>query len=39
MVKKGNAAAVEVLVQWSNTLPSDATWESWDDLHKQFPQF
>lgn len=39
MVKKGNAAAVEVLVQWSNTLPSDATWESWDDLHKQFPHF
>lgn len=39
MVKKGNVAAVEVLVQWSNTLPSDATWESWTDLHENFPTF
>lgn len=27
MVKRNNAAVVEVLVQWSNTLPSEATWE------------
>lgn len=39
MVKKKNVAAVEVLVQWSNTLPSHATWENWENFHKQFPHF
>lgn len=39
MVKKNNAAAVEVLVQWDNTLPSEATWEDWDQLHLKFPHF
>ena len=28
MVKKHGVAATEVLVQWKNTFPEDATWES-----------
>lgn len=27
MVRKGNVAAVKVLIQWSNLPPEDATWE------------
>lgn len=39
LVKKGNVPSAEVLVQWANTLPSEATWEEWSQLHQRFPQF
>lgn len=39
LVKQNNAPNVEVLVQWANTLPTEATWENWDQLHQKFPQF
>ncbi|XP_075085031.1 uncharacterized protein LOC142168271 [Nicotiana tabacum] len=39
MVKKGNADAVKVLVQWSNLAPKDATWEDYADLKAKFPHF
>lgn len=39
LVKKHNVALVEVLVRWSNTLPTKATWKSWSDLHATFPAF
>lgn len=39
MVKKNNTASVEVLVQWSNTLPIEATWESWAEINVRFPAF
>ena len=39
MVKRGNQAATQVLVQWSNSFPEDATWEFWHDLHQRFPTF
>jgi len=37
LMKKGNEVATEVLVQWSNLYPEDATWEDLTDLQKQFP--
>jgi hypothetical protein len=37
MVKKGNSAIVQVLIQWSQ-LPEDAaTWEDWEVITKKFP--
>lgn len=39
MVKKGNGAAIYVLVQWSNGSEDDATWELANDIVKRFPQF
>ena len=30
---------IEVLIQWSNCFPEDATWECFYDLKKQFPFF
>lgn len=39
MVKRGNVAATQVLVQWSNGFPEDATWVYWQDLAKKFPHF
>lgn len=32
LIKKNNVAFSQVLVQWSNTLASEATWEDWDNL-------
>ncbi|XP_077215876.1 uncharacterized protein LOC143850517 [Tasmannia lanceolata] len=39
MVKRGNRAVTQVLVQWSNTYPEDATWEYLRDLQQQFLDF
>lgn len=39
MTKRGNRAVTEVLVQWSNAFPEDATWELLYDLQQQFPSF
>jgi Chromo (CHRromatin Organisation MOdifier) domain len=36
-VKKRNQPVTEVLIQWSNLAEEDATWESWNELLKQFP--
>jgi len=37
MLKKGNAAVIQVLIKWTH-LPSDAaTWEDWDVLVAHFP--
>lgn len=32
ITKRGNHAATQVLVQWSNSFPEDATWEFLHDL-------
>nr|GEV64681.1 hypothetical protein [Tanacetum cinerariifolium] len=32
MVKRGNVAAVYVLIQWSNESVNDATWELYEDI-------
>ncbi|GMJ08032.1 hypothetical protein HRI_004472400 [Hibiscus trionum] len=37
--RKGNRAVTEVLVEWSNTFPEDATWEVLHQLQQQFPDF
>ncbi|GMJ13949.1 hypothetical protein HRI_005064100 [Hibiscus trionum] len=37
--KKRNRAVTEVLVEWSNTFPEDATWEVLYQLQQQFPDF
>ncbi|GKC89166.1 reverse transcriptase [Tanacetum coccineum] len=39
MAKKGNVAAVYVLIQWVNGTPSDATWELYKDIAARFPSF
>ncbi|KAA3469278.1 Retrotransposable element Tf2 [Gossypium australe] len=39
LVKQGNHAAVEVLVEWANTFPKDSTWENLHDLQRRFPTF
>ena len=39
MAKKGNAAAVYVLIQLINGTVEDATWELYDDIATRFPDF
>lgn len=36
MIKRNNAATVEILVQWANLPPKEATWESFHHITKQF---
>lgn len=39
MVKRGNKAATQLLVQWSDSDVAGATWELAFDLQKRFPNF
>ncbi|KAK5772347.1 uncharacterized protein LOC108462731 [Gossypium arboreum] len=39
MVKKGNWAVTEVLVEWADSFPEDATWGSLELLQTKFPHF
>lgn len=39
MVRKGNQAVIEVLIEWINTFPEDATWESLEQIKIMFPHF
>ncbi|XP_040968577.1 uncharacterized protein [Gossypium hirsutum] len=39
IVKKGTQAITEVLVEWVDSFPKDATWESLNSLQTRFPQF
>jgi hypothetical protein len=39
LMKKGNAAVVAGLIQWSNSFPEDAIWEELIELQIQFPDF
>ncbi|GKB90530.1 putative mitochondrial protein [Tanacetum coccineum] len=39
MAKRGNAAAVYVLIEWSNESVNDATWELYDDIAAIFLHF
>lgn len=38
LTKRGNSAVAQVLIQWSASVPEDATWEDLDDLRSRFPQ-
>ncbi|GMI72911.1 hypothetical protein HRI_000960400 [Hibiscus trionum] len=37
--RRGNKVVIEVLVEWANTFPKDATWEVLHQLKLQFPNF
>lgn len=37
MVFKGNQVEIEVLGEWLNTFPEDATWESLEQLKLKYP--
>jgi hypothetical protein len=37
LVKKGNIAITQVLVQWSGLPESSSTWEDYNVLHDKFP--
>lgn len=37
MMKRGNMAITKVLVEWANSFPGDATWESFQQLKGTFP--
>ena len=39
LAKKGNAATVFGLVQWSNGSKEDASWEPLEEIQKKFPNF
>jgi Chromo (CHRromatin Organisation MOdifier) domain len=39
ITKKKNQVMVEVMVQWANLSSEDATWEKYDDLVRQFPDY
>lgn len=39
MVKKNNRAHVQWLIQWTNSAPEDATWESADRIAELYPTF
>ena len=37
LVKRGNSAVTKILVQWSDKLPEEATWEFFFDIQQRFP--
>ncbi|KAJ0030318.1 hypothetical protein Pint_14056 [Pistacia integerrima] len=37
MIKKGQRAGVEMLVQWKGMASEDATWVDRDELKRRFP--
>ncbi|KAF7152598.1 hypothetical protein RHSIM_Rhsim01G0083100 [Rhododendron simsii] len=39
LVKQHNRPVTKVLIQWSNSIPEDATWETWHDIQQRFPLF
>lgn len=39
MVKRDNKHVPQVLIQWFNLPREQATWEDYDKLKEQFPQF
>ncbi|KAF7144954.1 hypothetical protein RHSIM_Rhsim04G0143300 [Rhododendron simsii] len=39
MVKRGNKAVIQWLVQWVNSFPEDATWVDHSEIEAKHPQF
>ena len=39
MVKKGNAAATQILIHWTNQEAEDDTWEDYHSIAERYPQF
>lgn len=38
-VKRNNAAVVQWLIQWTHSIPEDATWEDSAHIRNQYPDF
>lgn len=39
IVKRGNVAAIQLLIHWANSLLEIAKWEFVDELRRRFPMF
>ncbi|KAG5544787.1 hypothetical protein RHGRI_017285 [Rhododendron griersonianum] len=39
MVKRGNKAVVQWLVQWMNSIPEGATWVDHSEIEAKYPHF
>lgn len=39
LINRNNRPHTLVLVQWTNSIPEDATWEDWHTLQQRFPHF
>lgn len=39
MIKRNNAAVTQWLIQWSHSVPEDASWEDSPVIQEQFPDF
>ena len=39
MIKRNNAAVTQWLLQWSHSVPEDASWEDANVIQEQFPDF
>ena len=39
MVKRGNQAAAQLLIQWKSSSVAEATWEYASELRKRFSRF
>ena len=39
VIKRDNKPVPQILVQWSNLPPEQATWEDYEKIHQQFPNF
>lgn len=37
--KKGQAAGVQLLIQWKNSKEDETTWEDYDEFAARFPDF
>ncbi|XP_070003119.1 uncharacterized protein [Nicotiana sylvestris] len=39
MIKRGNQVVAQVLIQWSNLLPEESTWNDFRFIKSQLPHF
>lgn len=39
MIKRGNTAVIQWLIQWSHSIPEDASWEDAEQIQEQYPDF
>ena len=39
MVRRGNRAAAQLLIQWKDSSADNATWEFADEIRRRFPTF
>lgn len=39
MIKRNNQSVTQWLIQWSHSIPEEASWEDVDSIKEQFPEF